>query len=654
MWQWRAACCSCGLTVLGLIGLHLQCNGATAGVSRRQAPVGVFQVTVQVLFNLRFCFGHKAQAGSVASHSGQHTDGIRARVPCRPKPARCCIQLTQALGAPGQVILLFFSCLEQMRLGVRAACHGSLAAVQRLRRNLTRMVDTHQAGCVLALLGGQLRLGLILSWCGALAGRVGVQRGAQAVLRGGQPMIYSGKLSAHRAVLCRSDNMKMGCGMTRRTTLGLMSALCAAACALPALSAAQAEPDQIDALLRDAQPQVIQWRRHLHANPELSNREFETAKYVAKQLRGMGLRPETGIAHTGLVALIQGGKPGPTVALRADMDALPVTEQTDVPFASTVTTNYQGEAVGVMHACGHDTHVAMLLGAARVLTAMREQLAGDVLLIFQPAEEGAPPGERGGAELMLAEGVFDTYKPDVVFGQHITSNLPLGVLGYRSGPLMASSDRFTLVVRGKQTHGSRPWGGVDPITTASQIILGAQTIISRQVDITKEPAILSFGKIRGGVRSNIIPDAVELVGTIRNFDMGIRQQIFDKLKLTAEQIAASAGATATLVIDDNGYPVTSNDAALTTQMLPTLRRVAGAQRVIEVPKITGAEDFSYFAREVPGFYYFLGGTPLDRDPATAPANHSPLFYVDESAMAVGTAALTQLALDYMAAAGATN
>lgn len=642
------------MAVLGFIGFHLQGNRAAAGIGRRQAPFGVFQMAVQVLLNLRFGFGDKAQAGAVPSQARQHADQVRTRIPAGPQLAGCRIQLAQALGTPGEVVLFFLGGLEQVRSGIRIACHRSLAAVQRLRRNLAGMIDTHQPGSMLALLRRQIGLGLVGSGRFALARRMGVERRAQAVLRGGQPLVNSGELSAHRAVLCRLDTITMDCCMTRRTFQWLATMLCVTAHAMPVASAAQADAAKVERLLRDAQPQVIQWRRHLHANPELSNREFKTAKYVAKQLRRMGLKPETGIAHTGLTALIKGGKPGPTVALRADMDALPVTEQTDVPFASTVTTEYQGETVGVMHACGHDTHVAMLLGAARVLTAMREQLAGNVLLIFQPAEEGAPPGERGGAELMLAEGVFDTHTPEVVFGQHITSTLPLGVIGYRSGPLMASSDRFTIVVRGKQTHGSRPWGGIDPITTASQIILGAQTIISRQVDITKEPAILSFGKIRGGVRSNIIPDSVELVGTIRNFDMGIRQQIFDKLKLTAEQIAASAGATATVTIDDKGYPVTSNDTALTTQVLPTLRRVAGAQRVIEVPKITGAEDFSYFANVVPGFYYFLGGTPPDRDPATAPVNHSPLFYIDESAMAVGTAALTQLALDYMAAAGAEN
>ncbi|MCW8125921.1 M20 family metallopeptidase [Microbulbifer halophilus] len=409
----------------------------------------------------------------------------------------------------------------------------------------------------------------------------------------------------------------------------------------PAL-AADPEP-----LLEQTGDKVIEWRRHIHRNPELGNREFETAKYIQQHLEDLGMEVETGVAHTGVVALLKGGRPGPTVALRADMDALPVTEEVDLPFASEVTTEYNGEEVGVMHACGHDTHVAMLMGAAEVLAGMREELNGNVLFVFQPAEEGAPDGEEGGAELMLKEGLFKKYKPDVAFGQHVTSNLPVGVIGYRSGPLMASSDEFRITVDGRQTHGSRPWGGVDPITAAAQIVTGTQAIVSRQIDITKEPAVVSFGVIEGGVRNNIIPDNVFLNGTIRNFDMDNRAQIFDKLKITAENIAESSGAKATVQILE-GYPVTVNDPQLTTEVLPTLREVAGDKRVLEVPKVTGAEDFSFFAQEVPGFYYFLGVTPEGEDPATAASNHSPRFYVDESALQVGTEAITRLALDYMA------
>ncbi|WP_237067546.1 amidohydrolase [Microbulbifer guangxiensis] len=416
--------------------------------------------------------------------------------------------------------------------------------------------------------------------------------------------------------------------------------------ALSGIASAQDSAD-LDRRLAQTEDKVIEWRRHIHQNPELGNREFETAKYVARHLESLGMEVETGIAHTGVVGLLKGGKPGPTIALRADMDALPVTEQVDVPFASRVTTEHNGEQVGVMHACGHDTHVAMLMGAAEVLAGMKDQLRGNVLFVFQPAEEGAPEGEEGGAELMLKEGLFRKYKPKVAFSQHITSRLPVGVIGYRSGPLMASSDRFRIVVNGRQTHGSLPWAGVDPITTAAQIVMGVQTIVSRQIDITKEPAVVSFGKIAGGVRNNIIPDNVELVGTIRNFDMDNRQQIFERLKITAENIAQSAGARADVTIDE-GYPVTINDPALTKMAVPVLREVAGERKVMEIPKTTGAEDFSFFANEIPGFYYFLGATPKGTDPSKAASNHSPRFYVDEKALKTGTEALTQLALSYMA------
>lgn len=416
------------------------------------------------------------------------------------------------------------------------------------------------------------------------------------------------------------------------------------------LSAASVQAADVQRLLKNTQDKVIEWRHHIHEHPELGNREFETAKYIESHLESLGLEVETDVAHTGLVALLEGGNPGPTVALRADMDALPVTERVDLPFASKVTTEYNGQQVGVMHACGHDTHVAMLMGAAEVLASMRDELNGNVLFIFQPAEEGAPDGEEGGAELMLKEGVFKQYKPDVVFGQHVTSNLPTGVIGYRSGPLMASSDEFRITVKGRQTHGSRPWGGVDPITAAAQIIMGTQTIVSRQVDITREPAVISFGRIDGGVRQNIIPDSVFLNGTIRNFDMDIRQQTFEKLKITAENIAKSSGATAEVEILE-GYPVTVNDPALTKQSLPVVESVVGGDRVLETPKTTGAEDFSFFALEVPGFFYFLGVTPPDKDPATAASNHSPLFYADDAALKTGTEVLTRLALNYMASHG---
>ncbi|WP_315857513.1 amidohydrolase [Microbulbifer agarilyticus] len=409
---------------------------------------------------------------------------------------------------------------------------------------------------------------------------------------------------------------------------------------------AQAQSNNLDTALKKAEPNVIEWRRHIHQNPELGNREFETAKYITRHLKDLGMEVETGIAHTGVIGFLKGGQPGPTVALRADMDALPVTEQVDLPFASKATTQYNGEEVGVMHACGHDTHVAMLMGAAEVLSGMRDELAGNILFIFQPAEEGAPEGEEGGAELMLKEGLFKKYKPAVAFGQHVTSGLPSGVIGYRSGPLMASSDQFKIHVHGRQTHGSRPWGGVDPITASAQIVMGTQTLVSRQIDITKEPAVVSFGIIDGGVRNNIIPDSVYMNGTIRNFDMDNRQEIFKRLKITAEKIAEASGAEAKVEILE-GYPVTVNNPALTEEAIPALKAAAGDDKVMVIPKITGAEDFSFFANEIPGFYYFLGVTPKGTDPSTAASNHSPQFYVDESALKIGTKAITQLAIDYL-------
>ena len=318
-----------------------------------------------------------------------------------------------------------------------------------------------------------------------------------------------------------------------------------------------------------SEPQVIEVRRHFHANPELSNREFETAKRIASELEVLGIEVQTGIAHTGVVGYLDGGKSGPLVALRADMDALPVTERLDLPFASKVRTTYRGHDVGVMHACGHDAHMAMLLGAAQALVSVRADLPGQVMFIFQPAEEGAPEGEEGGARLMLQEGLFATRKPAAVFGLHVVSNHPTNVVAYRSGPVMASSDRFRIVVRGRQTHGSRPWQGVDPIVAAAQIVMAAQTIQSRQVDVTQAPSVLSFGAIQGGVRSNIIPDKVELIGTIRNFDMDIRDSIHEKLRHTARAIAESAGASTETTIH-KGYPVTVNDPALTGAMLPVI------------------------------------------------------------------------------------
>lgn len=384
----------------------------------------------------------------------------------------------------------------------------------------------------------------------------------------------------------------------------------------------------------------------------MSNRETRTAAVVAKHLKSLGMQVETDIGHTGVVGFLKGAKPGPTVMLRADMDALPVTEKVDVPFKSTIVTKYMGEDVGVMHACGHDTHVAMLMGTAEVLAAVKNQLHGNIMFVFQPAEEGAPEGEEGGAELMLKQGIFKKYKPEVAFGLHIMSSLNSGQIGYRSGPIMASADTFDITVNGKQTHGSAPWNGVDPISAAAQIVTGVNHIVSRQIDITKEHAIVSFGKIDGGVCDNIIPDSVNMIGTIRNFDMDNREQIFDKIKTTATHIAMASGAKADVKIN-KGYPVTINNPALTAQMLPTLRDVAGKDvagkdSVIEVPKLTASEDFSFYAQEVPGLFIFLGATPVGQDASKAAYNHSPYFYVDESSFKVGTKALSQLAVDYLA------
>lgn len=390
---------------------------------------------------------------------------------------------------------------------------------------------------------------------------------------------------------------------------------------------------------------VITWRRHLHQYPELSNREFKTAQYVTKHLNMLGLEVQTGIAHTGVVARLKGGKKGPLVALRADMDALPVTEQVDLPFASTQTSTYRGNEVGVMHACGHDTHVAILMAVAESLVQIKEDLAGDILFVFQPAEEGAPEGEEGGAELMLKEGLFKE-KPAAVFGLHVTSSLNTGQIGFRAGPLMASEDSFTINVKGRQTHGSRPWNGVDPIVASSQIVMATQTISSRQVDVTKAPSVISYGAINGGVRSNIIPDNVELIGTIRTFDQAMRADIKTRLTKTAELVAESAGAQADVHID-HGYPVTINNVELTEKMTPSLASVAGAENIITTDLITGAEDFSYYALEVPGLFYFLGVTPRGQNAKTAPSNHSPQFFVDEEALQLGVESMTQLVVDYL-------
>ncbi|MDP5206754.1 amidohydrolase [Alishewanella sp. SMS9] len=395
----------------------------------------------------------------------------------------------------------------------------------------------------------------------------------------------------------------------------------------------------------ELEKKVIEWRRDLHQHPELSNREFRTSKLVAAHLKKLGMTVQTDIAQTGVVAILDSGKPGPLLALRADMDGLPVVEQTDLPFRSEAKGEYRGKEVGVMHACGHDLHVAMLMGAAEYLSKNKAQLTGKVMFIFQPAEEGAPAGEEGGAELMLKEGLFAKSKPEAIFGIHVWSAANVGVVKYRQGPLMASSDQFQITVKGKQTHGSAPWAGVDPIVAAAQIVNNVQTIVSRQINITRAPAVVSFGIVEGGVRNNIIPDEVYLEGTIRNFDMGIRQQIFGLLTQAAQASAAVTGATADVKILE-GYPVTLNDPALTRRSLPILQQVAGKEKVEESALVTGAEDFSFYALETPGLFVFLGVTPEGHDAAKAPANHSPFFYADEKALKTGTELYVNWALSY--------
>jgi amidohydrolase len=396
--------------------------------------------------------------------------------------------------------------------------------------------------------------------------------------------------------------------------------------------------------------EIVAWRRDLHAHPELGNRETRTAKVVADHLRGLGLKVRTGVAHTGVVGVLEGGQPGPVVALRADMDALPVREDVDVPFASKVTTTYRGTTTHVMHACGHDMHTAILMGVADALAHVREDFPGTVVFVFQPAEEGAPEGERGGAELMVEQGALADPRPEAIFGLHVLPQ-PVGDVMVRAGGAMAASDELKIVVRGRQTHGAYPWRGVDPITIAAQIVLALQTIPSRQLDATKAPAVVSIGSIHGGIRS-IIPDEVELVGTVRTLDPKMREDLHARIESTATKIAESAGATAEVTFD-GGYPVTYNDPELTAWLLPTLRRVAGDDRVHERPPTMGAEDFSFYQQQIPGVYFFLGIVPADQDPATAASNHSPKFFADEGALPLGVRALAHAALDFVQSRPAT-
>src|SRR5579872_1116646 len=404
---------------------------------------------------------------------------------------------------------------------------------------------------------------------------------------------------------------------------------------------------EVDRLSAQVVPKVVTWRRDIHQHPELGNREFRTSKLVAAHLRGLGIEVREGVGHTGVVGILRGGKPGPVVALRADMDALPVTEPAGLPFASTERTKYNGLDVGVMHACGHDNHVAILMGVAEVLAGLKQQLPGTVIFLFQPAEEGAPAGEEGGAKLMLAEGAFDNPTPSAVFGLHVWRG-PVGAILYSPHAFMASSDGFTIVVHGRATHGAIPWDGVDPVAVSAQIVTSLQTIVSRQVNLTTGAAIITVGTIHGGVRGNVISDSVVMEGTIRAFDPTTRRILSEHLTREAQDIAQGAGGSADVKVTE-GYPVTMNDPALVARMLPTLKRVAGDSSVMEIPPVTVAEDFSYYAQKVPGFFFFLGVTPPDIDYRTAAANHSPRFVADERALPTGVRALSHLAVDYLTA-----
>lgn len=421
--------------------------------------------------------------------------------------------------------------------------------------------------------------------------------------------------------------------------------LCLCICTAQANLTAQTAYDQIDKQATAINDKVVAWRRDLHQNPELSNREFKTAEKVAAHLKSLGLEVRTGVAKTGVIGILRTGKPGPVVGLRADMDALPVVERVKIPFASTAKSDYRGDQVGVMHACGHDTHVAMLMGAASILTGMKTQLAGTVVFIFQPAEEGPPPGETGGAKQMVEEGLLKDLKMNIVFGQHISSIIEVGNINIRPGGLMAAADRFVIKVKGKQTHGSQPWSGIDPVTISAQIALGLQTIVSRQMELTREAVVISIGKISGGVRNNIIPEEVEMEGTIRTLDVDMQKDLHERMRRTAINIAEASGATAEVEIFSH-VPITFNNPELFTKMGPTLKRVCGEDNVVISRAVTGAEDFAFFANEVPSMFYFVGGMPKGQDPKTAPAHHTPDFYVDESGMNLGVRLFCNLVVDY--------
>ena len=411
-------------------------------------------------------------------------------------------------------------------------------------------------------------------------------------------------------------------------------------------SIAQIIPSNLSALIEKEKPKIIQWRREIHEHPELGNNEFKTAAKITEHLKSLGLEVRTGIATTGVVGILKGGKPGPVVALRSEMDGLPVTERNDLPFKSKDSSVYNHQPVGVMHACGHDSHMAILMATAEVLTAVKDQVPGTVVFIFQPAEEGPPEGEEGGAKEMVKEGVLNNPKVEAIFGLHIQADIPTGTIKYKPGGAMAAVNTLKIIISGRQAHGAYPWLSVDPIVTSAQIINSLQTIVSRNVDITKNPAVVSIGAIKGGVRSNIIPESVEMLATVRTFSNSDEALVLQRIKAIVNNTAEANGAKAEIIsIENNHYPVTFNDSALTEKMIPALMAASGNKASLRHP-MTGAEDFSFYQQKVPGLFFFLGGLPPGNDPAKAPAHHTPDFMIDDSNLDVGVKAFCDLVFLY--------
>ena len=409
-----------------------------------------------------------------------------------------------------------------------------------------------------------------------------------------------------------------------------------------------AQSNNLENQLKEIEQKVIDWRRDIHQNPELGNREFRTAALVAKHLQSLGIEVQTKVGITGVVGVLKGGQPGPVVALRADMDALPVLERTAVPFASKATTFYDGKETAVMHACGHDSHVAILMGVAEILSGMQKELKGTVKFIFQPAEEGAPKGEEGGAELMVKEGVLDNPKVDVIFGLHINAQIEVGKITYRPGGMFAGVGDMKITVKGKSSHGAEPWSSIDPIVVSAQIINNLQTILSRNVNVTRNAAVVTIGAIHGGNRSNIIPEQVEMLGTVRTLSESDEKLVFERIRQIVTKTAEANGTEAILELPySSHYPVTFNNIALTAKILPSLQKSTGTENVILVPAETGAEDFSFFANEVPGFYFYVGALPKGKDPEASAPHHTPEFYLDESGFITGVNAMVNLVVDYM-------